>query len=244
MDRKESGPLETFVGEKGVEKHQGERLKNFALFSCVRGWISVPNGTPPVSERLKSLHIGQIHRVWHWQQGVWSAGDFCWRKRSLKEQVLYIFKPFSIFLVIKRFRPKFSEHSMLSTRNLRKVNALVCFFYLEFYFWIDIQSWSNETRAIFHNFFFLLFGSFLITSLLFRRRLRALHFEHDRSNLHEGRSFNFWEGESIFFKIDIQSRTLVKGLFSTTFFKFIFCVLFGLKTALSDETPSISGQKR
>ena len=37
MDSKESGPLETFGGQIGVEKGKGERLEYFAPFSCVRG---------------------------------------------------------------------------------------------------------------------------------------------------------------------------------------------------------------
>ena len=37
MDSKESDPLATFLGEKGVEIGQGERLEKFEPFSCVRG---------------------------------------------------------------------------------------------------------------------------------------------------------------------------------------------------------------
>ena len=32
MDSKESGPLETFIGVKGVKKGQGERLENLHPF--------------------------------------------------------------------------------------------------------------------------------------------------------------------------------------------------------------------
>ena len=37
MDIKESGPLATFVGQRGVETGQGGRLEKFAPFSCMRG---------------------------------------------------------------------------------------------------------------------------------------------------------------------------------------------------------------
>ena len=47
MDSKESGPLETFVGEKRVEKGQRERPENLHLFLCARLNIGLIMGLFP-----------------------------------------------------------------------------------------------------------------------------------------------------------------------------------------------------
>jgi len=42
---------------KRSQKRPEKKTSKFAPFSCVRGWISTLNGTPPVSKRFKGLHI-------------------------------------------------------------------------------------------------------------------------------------------------------------------------------------------